>query len=80
MRHGADEAIGGKPVVIDVSVRRLYCENPGCSKTTFVEQVPGLTVRYQRRTPFLQKVIASVATALAGRAGARLLPCRGRAC
>ncbi|MFF1651733.1 ISL3 family transposase, partial [Streptomyces sp. NPDC058240] len=73
VRHVADEAIGGRPVVIDVSVRRLYCENADCSKTTFVEQVPGLTVRYQRRTPALQEVIASVATALAGRAGARLL-------
>ncbi len=60
-------------MVIDVSVRRLYCENPDCSKTTFVEQVPGLTVRYQRRTPALQKAIAAVATALAGRARARLL-------
>ncbi|MFC9757320.1 transposase family protein [Streptomyces sp. NPDC056921] len=73
VRHVADEAIGGRPVVIDVSVRRLYCENSACSKTTFVEQVPGLTVRYQRRTLALQKVIVSVATALAGRAGARLL-------
>jgi transposase len=73
VRHVADEAIGGRPVMIDVSVRRLYCENPDCSRITFVEQVPGLTVRYQRRTPALQKVIASVATALAGRTGARLL-------
>ncbi|MGW6674494.1 ISL3 family transposase, partial [Streptomyces vinaceus] len=73
VRHVADEAIGGRPVVIDVSVRRLYCESPDCVKATFVEQVPGLTVRYQRRTPALQKVVAQVATALAGRAGARLL-------
>ncbi|MET8405265.1 transposase family protein [Streptomyces sp900116325] len=48
VRHVADEAIGGRPVVIDRSVRRLYCENPDCSRTTFREQVPGLTVRYQR--------------------------------
>ncbi|MFF3503185.1 transposase family protein [Streptomyces sp. NPDC003247] len=27
VRHVADEAIGGRPVVIDVSVRRLSCEN-----------------------------------------------------
>ncbi|MGW6472893.1 ISL3 family transposase [Streptomyces nigra] len=39
------------PVVIDLSVRRLYCENSDCPKTTFAEQVTGLTVRYQRRTP-----------------------------
>ncbi|MEU1424993.1 ISL3 family transposase [Kitasatospora sp. NPDC005751] len=72
-RHVADEAVGGRPVVIDLSVRRLYCENPDCEKATFAEQVDGLTKRYQRRTPALQKVIDAVAVALAGSAGARLL-------
>ncbi|WP_106981147.1 transposase family protein [Streptomyces fulvoviolaceus] len=50
VRHVADEAVGGRAVRIDLSVRRLYCENPACPKTTFAEQVDGLTVRYQRRT------------------------------
>jgi transposase len=60
-------------VVVDLSVRRLYCENPQCPKQTFVEQVDGLTARYQRRTPALQRVFNAVAVALAGKAGARLL-------
>ncbi|WP_322749270.1 MULTISPECIES: transposase family protein, partial [unclassified Frankia] len=30
VRHVADEAVGGRPVLIDLSVRRLYCENPAC--------------------------------------------------
>lgn len=72
-RHVADEAVGGRPVRIDVTVRRLYCENPLCPKATFAEQVPGLTRRYQRRTPSLQKIVDAVALALAGSAGARLL-------
>ncbi|MFF3871894.1 ISL3 family transposase [Streptomyces sp. NPDC001978] len=72
-RHAADEAVGGRPLRIDLTVRRLYCENPDCPKTTFAEQVQGLTVRYQRRTPALQAVVTAVAVALAGRAGARLL-------
>ncbi|MFE3206520.1 ISL3 family transposase [Embleya sp. NPDC059237] len=72
-RHVADEAVGGRPVMVDLSVRRLYCENPDCAKQTFAEQVEGLTVRYQRRTPALQAVVAAVACALAGKAGARLL-------
>ncbi|WP_416219972.1 transposase family protein [Frankia sp. Cas4] len=55
VRHVADEAVGGRPVLIDLSVRRLYCENPACPKTTFVEQVTGLTARYQRRTPALHR-------------------------
>ena len=73
VRHVADEAVGGRPMVVDLSVRRLYCENPRCPKSTFAEQVGGLTVRYQRRSPALQAVVTAVAVALAGKAGARLL-------
>jgi transposase len=73
VRHLADEAVGGRPVRIDLTVRRLYCENPVCTKVTFAEQVGGLTRRYQRRTPALQCVLDAVALALAGSAGARLL-------
>ncbi|MFI1213507.1 transposase family protein [Streptomyces sp. NPDC020802] len=67
-RHVADEAVGGRPVRIDLTVRRLYCENPSCPKQTFAEQVDGLTVRYQRRTPALQAVVSAVGVALAGKA------------
>jgi transposase len=74
-RQVADEAVGGRPVRVDLMVRRLYCENPDCPKRTFVEQVAGLTARYQRRSPALQKVVDAAAIALAGQAGARLLSC-----
>jgi hypothetical protein len=73
VRHVAEEAVGGRSVVIDVSVRRLYCQNPACAKATFVEQIGGLTGRYPRRTPALQRVLNAVAVALAGTAGARML-------
>ncbi|MGW9211044.1 ISL3 family transposase [Embleya sp. NPDC055664] len=73
VRHLADAGVGGRPVRIDLSVRRLYCENPACPKVTFAEQVPGLTVRYQRRTPLLQRVVEEVGVLLAGRGGARTL-------
>lgn len=72
LRHVADQAVGGRPLRIDLQVRRLYCENRGCAKATFAEQVDGLTERYQRRTPGLRVVLEAVAVALAGRAGARL--------
>jgi hypothetical protein len=42
-------------VLIDLQVRRFFCGNPGCAKTTFAEQVPGLTVRYGRRTCSLHR-------------------------
>jgi transposase len=60
-------------VLIELSVRRLYCENAACGKVTFAEQVPGLTVRYQRRTPLLQQVVEAAGVLLAGRGGARML-------
>lgn len=42
----ADAAVGGRPVAIDLSVRRLFCDVASCARRTFVEQVEGLTIRY----------------------------------
>src|SRR5882724_5335139 len=52
-RHPADAAVGGQDVVIDLSVRRLFCDVRSCPRQTFVEQVEGLTIRYGRYTPLL---------------------------
>jgi len=45
-------------VLIGLSVRRLFCDSPGCGRRTFAEQVEGLTVRFQRRSPLLQHLAA----------------------
>ncbi len=71
-RQLADTASGGREVVIDLQVRRFFCGNGACAKATFAEQVPGLTVRYGRRTCSLQAVLQAVALALGGRAGSGL--------
>jgi transposase len=71
-RRLADAAIGGRPVLIRLTVRRFFCPAPECPVITFAEQVQGLTVRYARRTPPLAEMLTAVALALAGRAGARL--------
>lgn len=68
----ADGPISGVPVVIELGVRRFFCECPACPKRTFAEQIPGLTSRYARRSPGLGRMLAAVGLALAGRAGARL--------
>ncbi|MFE3906005.1 hypothetical protein ACFXPY_38575 [Streptomyces sp. NPDC059153] len=39
---------------------------------TFAEQVPGLTMRYQRRSPQLQRLVEAVGVVPAGRGGARM--------
>lgn len=69
----ADVAVGGRPVVIELSVRRLFCDGPSCGRRTFAEQVEGLTARYRRRSPLLQHLVEMAGVLLAGRGGARLL-------
>ncbi|MFI1259142.1 ISL3 family transposase [Streptomyces netropsis] len=72
VRRLADSPVGGRPVVIEVRVRRFRCGESGCSRATFAEQIDGLTFRYGRRSSGLQTVLRHVALMLAGRAGARL--------
>lgn len=69
----ADVAAGGRPVLISLTVRRLFCDGPACGRRTFAEQVDGPTVRYQRRSPLLQHLVEMAGVLLAGRGGARLL-------
>ena len=71
-RRLADAAIGGRPVLIRLTVRRFFCPAPDCPVITFAEQAGGLSLRYARRTPPLAAMLTAVALALAGRAGARL--------
>ncbi|WP_268815900.1 transposase family protein [Amycolatopsis alkalitolerans] len=71
-RRLSDTASAGREVLIRLTVRRLFCDNADCAKTTFAEQVPGLAARYARRTTVLERVLCAVGLALGGRAGARL--------
>lgn len=65
--------LAGRPLYIDLSARRLYCENTTCPKTTSAEQLPGLTARYQRRTPRLQSLVEDLGVVLVSRDGSRML-------
>jgi hypothetical protein len=67
-----DLGAGGRPVTINLEVRRFFCGNAACELRTFAEQVPAVALRHQRRTPLLRSRLEAVALALAGRAGARL--------
>jgi transposase len=71
-RRLADAAIGGRRVVIRLTVRRFFCACGSCKRRTFAEQVPGLTVRYGRKTALLAGALRDIGVALAGRAGSRL--------
>lgn len=71
-RRVTDGAIGGRPVEIQLVVRRFRCAEATCGRATFAEQVSGLTFRHGRRTLGTQAALRAIALLLAGRAGARL--------
>lgn len=73
----ADAPFGARTVVIGLRVRRFFCENTGCVRRTFVEQVPGLTSKHARRTELLRGLLVAIGLALAGRAGSRLATALG---
>jgi transposase len=56
-RRLVDSAIGGREVLVTLRVRRWFCDQPGCAKRTFAEQVPGLTARHARRTAPAEQVV-----------------------
>ena len=70
-RRVSDTALGGAETLICLPVRRFFCQNSGCGRRTFAEQVPGLSAPYARRTPPLRGVLEQVALAPGGRPGER---------
>jgi hypothetical protein len=71
-RRLTDTAVGGQELVLQLRVRRFFCENTCCPALTFAEQFPALTARYARRTGVLSQVLTAISLALGGRAGSRL--------
>jgi hypothetical protein len=71
-RRLADAVVAGRRLIVRLRVRRWFCDSTNCAAVTFAEQVPGLTVRYARRSPPAGRVLERLGLALAGRAGARL--------
>lgn len=65
-RRLADAPCGGRGVVIELSVRRLFCDNSKCRRVTFAEQIQGLTCRSALALKLLTSTdygaIATVAT------------------
>jgi hypothetical protein len=83
-----DQPVGGRRTVIDLKLRRFFCDADDCRKTTFAEQVTGLTARHARHSVGARQALTRIALAVGGRArtaaarkpaaGGRL-PYRGRA-
>ena len=58
-----------KSLRLRLTVKRFRCLNEACSKSTFVEQMTELIVRYARRTNRLNTALEVAAFALGGQSG-----------
>jgi transposase len=72
VRSCADLPWAGRTVRLRLLVRRFFCDNPHCERTTFVEQVPEFLAPSARRTQRLTADQRAIGLALGGEAGARL--------
>ncbi len=72
-RQLSDLPCQGRAVRLLVQVRRFFCDGPACSRKTFAEASPGVAPKHARRTSRLAESLCSIAYALGGRAGARLV-------
>ncbi|WP_235618335.1 ISL3 family transposase [Streptomyces sp. CB02400] len=67
-----ERPLGSRRVIVRLRVRRYFCDRKSCSRTTFVEQVPGLSTRYRCSSTGLADWLRSIAIELGGRPAARL--------
>jgi transposase len=68
----ADLPCSGLSVRLVLCVRRYFCPTSTCPRTTFVEQVPGLTRAHAQQTLRWHAVVGVLGLALGGEAGQRL--------
>ncbi|WP_037583136.1 ISL3 family transposase [Stigmatella aurantiaca] len=73
VRHPTDLPCAGRPVQLELRVRRFYCRNPECSRRTFTEPVSRLLAARARRTRRLATAQCAVGMTAGAEAGARLL-------
>src|SRR5437879_4138729 len=72
-RRLSDLPCQGRAVLLQVQVRRFFCDVPACSRKTFAEAFPGVAPKHARRTSRQAESLCTIAHALGGRAGARLV-------
>jgi len=68
----ADLPWQGARVRLAVTVRRFYCEAPGCGRRIFAERLPETAAPHARRTRRAAAALEAIGFATGGRPGARL--------
>jgi len=77
VRSLSDLACQNTPVEVRLHVRRFWCDNAPCGRAIFTERLMAFAPPYARRTLRSTQTLLRVGVALAGEAGAALLPTLG---
>lgn len=68
----ADLPLGGRQLVLILTLHKFHCPNAGCPRHIFCERVPTLAAAHARSTSRLIRLQRALGLALGGEAGARL--------
>src|SRR5688500_6046872 len=68
----ADLPWHGLRVRFELSVRKFFCDEPGCARRIFTERIPTTAASYARRTRRAEGAVQAIGLALGGAGGARL--------
>ncbi|WP_442814177.1 transposase family protein [Streptomyces sp. NBC_00151] len=66
VRRLGDAPVAGRPMIIELTVRRSKCLSSRCPAATSAEQIEGLTRPHARQTQILRSILTSIALCLAG--------------
>jgi transposase len=62
----------GRPVILNLHLRRFFCDLSDCPRRTFVERIPGVARSHARRSLRLTAALQEIVFAAGGEAGSRL--------
>jgi transposase len=62
----------GQSVRIELTVRKLFCDNHDCSRRIFTEPLPAIAARYARKTCRLADALLELVLLIGGEAAARI--------
>ena len=71
-RSAHDLPIQGRPALLRLTARRLFCRTADCPRRVFCEQLPGLLAKHAQSTARLQATHRHLGLALGGEPGSRL--------
>jgi transposase len=62
----------GRPICLELHLRRFFCDLPDCPRDTFAERLPQIAAPHARKTDRLIDVLQETAFTTGGEAGSRL--------